>query len=487
MSAMGFFAAYKLEKEITSAFSQIMVFEEIDVNLLKDNIIIVQPAFEEQGKKFSAERMELRGLHYYKYLFQDKTLIEKIVLQNPKITVVKKHTDSDKTIPVDPDQQDFRRDIVIQSLKAEDGSIRLKKTDTSGINFFVGIDHFQMEHIRIDSSTVENPVPFLYDSYSFIADSLYLESGKLHYFTAEQVGLENGSFFIDSLRVNPRYNITEFQEHIPYEKDRFDVVIDSISSREVSWEIINDTLRIMSPLISVNGMDMHVYRNKLLPDDNSIKSMYSKKIRNLPIGIDIEKIRLDSSNIVYQEKVKVDRSAIKIDFTGLSATITDLSNFQPENETWPRTVIEAQAAFMSSAPVNITWSFSTEDPGGEFEISGNMGSLSEEALNTFLVPAMGIKSTGGIEAMEFDYSGDNDAATGQMQLKYQNFHINILEEDEQGEIKEFFSTIANFFIDDEGTSGNVKAEDLRVTRNKQKSFWNYLWLMIKEGAIEIFL
>ncbi|HET8854817.1 MAG TPA: hypothetical protein VFM60_02735, partial [Salinimicrobium sp.] len=234
-------------------------------------------------------------------------------------------------------------------------------------------------------------------------------------------------------------------------------------------------------------MDMHVYRNKLLPDDNSIKSMYSKKFRNLPIGINIEQISLASSNIVYQEKIKAERPAIKIDFTGLSATISDLSNFQPQNETWPRTVIDAQAAFMSSAPVNITWSFSTDDPGGEFEISGSMGSLSGEALNTFLVPAMGIKSTGGIESMEFNYSGDNDAATGVMQLKYNNFKIKILEEDEQGEIKEFFSAIANFFIDDEGTSGNVKAEDLRVTRNKQKSFWNYLWLMIKEGAIEIFL
>lgn len=73
-----------------------------------------------------------------------------------------------------------------------------------------------------------------------------------------------------------------------------------------------------------------------------------------------------------------------------------------------------------------------------------------------------------------------------MQLKYRDFKVNILKDGEEGS-KSFLSDLANLILKNDSVNEEVSQENIEVERDRTKSFWNFLWLCIREGAIKTLL
>jgi hypothetical protein len=233
-------------------------------------------------------------------------------------------------------------------------------------------------------------------------------------------------------------------------------------------------------------MDLELYRDKQVKDDTRYKAMYSKTIRELPIKLKLDTIKLSNSEIKYEERVKADRKPGMVNFTELNASIYNLTNMGMNNSDFPTTNIDVETLFMGEANLKVDWNFDISNKADFFRISGNLDRISAQAINQFLKPALNVAAQGEIQDMQFDYSGNKNKASGQMKLVYTDFKVKVLKKD--GEEKSgFLSALANLIINNDATSEERTQKDITATRTKTKSFWNYLWKMVRNGALKSFL
>lgn len=291
---------------------------------------------------------------------------------------------------------------------------------------------------------------------------------------------------VRNLQVIPRYSKTEFQNHIPHELDRYDLQVNEIRMESFLLNPRNDSLVIHNSFVEIDMPILEVYRDKLQPDDPSTKLLYSAQLRNLPIILDIEQMHVNNGSIVYLEKVHEERAPIKVEFNDLSAKVWNLKNHPLQDDVLPDTEVKVKTAFMGDAPLAVDWSFNVADLNESFRISGSFEGLPAGRLNNILEPAMNVRAQGSISYLAFNFEGNDHQALGEMQLRYNDFSVDVLRSD-GSERSGLLSAIANIFVSNNPSKDEITQSGLKVERVRDKSFWNFLWLCIREGALGSFL
>lgn len=479
---LGIYAEQQIKKTFDEDLSEILTYEELDVSVINRRITLSRPEIAFAGNNMEASKIAVDGINYYQYLINKNIRIGTLEITDPEIVLKDKEKDS----IAEDNGNEFEEDILVNSLKIKNGTLRKIEPDTTSIDMFLSLKAFRITNVSVNAEAMKQKIPFGYDSYNFEVDSLQMELDDQHNFSTGNFTGENGNFSISDLKIIPKYDKIEFQRHIPYEKDRFELFIKNVSLEELSWKFENDSLRLEGNLLSIDGGDLEVYRNKLIRDDPRIKTLYSEKLRNLPVKVDLDKIKVQNTKIVYQEKINEDRPLGEVEFYGIDAEIKDLTNIGMGQEDFPKTKITANALFYNETPLEINWEFDVSNETDAFMISGHLEKVSEGAINSFLRPAMNVEARGGIESLYFTYSGNDDAAQGDVRIVYTDFKVNVLKDDGT-EKSSFWSAVANLFISNDAVNDDVENNDLEVTRDKNKSFWNYLWLMVREGALASFI
>ena len=153
---------------------------------------------------------------------------------------------------------------------------------------------------------------------------------------------------------------------------------------------------------------------------------------------------------------------------------------------FPSTQLFRFTQFMGEASLNVNWNFDISNKADAFTISGQMDRISSEGINEFLKPALNVKSEGGIRDMRFNFTGNSQSSTGEMKLIYDNFKVEVLKEGGE-EKNKLLSALANLIVNNEATSAEEEQENIKTKRTQTKSFWNYLWKNIRNGALKSFL
>src|SRR5690625_7930490 len=90
-------------------------------------------------------------------------------------------------------------------------------------------------------------------------------------------------------------------------------------------------------------------------------------------------------------------------------------------------------------------------------------------MNSFLRPAFHVSVQGAIEELQFDFTGNDQMAVGDMRMMYDELKIEWLKEDGRQKNK-VLSAVANLFLKNK-MSGPAEKEDIDVERVRTKSFW----------------
>ena len=480
----GIIAKQKIKEYAGENLKDVLAYEELDVKIFRRRITLKAPEITLKNGSVEAREILLNGLSYYRLLSDNKIILENVEIREPKIIL--KQIPEDSPEPEEASENSFRQDVLIKSFRILDGTVRRMGGPSSDENLYLSLKSFYIDDLAVDSSTVKNNVPFNYSGYGFEGDSLKMLFDGQHDLSIGSFSSDKNNLELRELRIIPKYDKIEFQKHIPYEKDRFVVFINRVAVDDFSYDLENDDPELRSSLIRVSGADLEVYRNKLMPPDPRRKPLYSEKIRKMPIRINFSKIEVEGSKIVYEEKMQETRPPGVVSFSDVNAKIENMTNMDLAIEDFPKTVVNATALFLSNTPVELDWEFDISNELESFTISGSFGRISGEAINAFIRPALNVEARGGFESLAFNYAGNDDKAVGDVRIKYEDFKVSVLKDD--GEQKSsFWSALANLFINNDAVNEDLTHEDLEVTRDKNKSFWNYLWLCVREGALSSFL
>lgn len=482
-----FFLNSYLKKEIKKGLkneypASVLSYDDISINAFAGNATIKNLKIKKGVFSLQASEVNLSDFSYSDYIEDKDVTIGRVHLMEPIIVIKKSDSTSNGT---DSKKEIHEREIRIKYFSASGGNIKMIENDTASNSLFASLKNLQIEEIIIEKKAEGTLLPFSYEAVNVESDSLYYELSDTHFIQAGNLNLENKDLTIDAFSIIPKYSKQVFDQQIPYEQDWIALKVAAVIFNDLEWEKEEEQISYTIKSTSIKNANLEIYRNKLLKDDIRQKSMYSEMLRNLDFKLHMDSVNISNTYIEYQEKVLEGRPPGKLSFHNVQAGIKNITNHNLDSRDFPRTLVEARALFMGETNLTLNWEFDVSNELDQFQVNGMLGSIRAEQINSFLVPAMNVKAEGNIESLHYNFYGNRNVAKGDMQMAYRNFKVNILKDGED-ERKSFLSGLANLIIKNDLINDDVEQENISVTRDKTKSFWNFLWLCIREGALSTF-
>jgi len=284
------------------------------------------------------------------------------------------------------------------------------------------------------------------------------------------------------MHLKTKFSRQRLSQIIPKERDHFDVTFNRLTVKDIDFGFANRTLFVTSPIINIDTPQAVIFRDKTVTDDTTIKPLYSKMLRDLNFDLTVDQLKFNNGSITYTEKVKEDNSGGTINFTDMSTTIANVSNTYNSPT---KTAIDIDAIFMGTTRFKVQWDFDVNSEADQFLFKAEIDALKALELNKFTQPNLKVKLEGRTNKTYFTISGNNNTSQIDMRMNYDDFKVAILNK-EGKEDKKILSAIANIFIrkDSNKEKDNFREGSGTATRDKTKSFFNYLWLNVKEGLIQ---
>ncbi|MDO5509946.1 MAG: hypothetical protein Q4F57_04565 [Weeksellaceae bacterium] len=282
---------------------------------------------------------------------------------------------------------------------------------------------------------------------------------------------------LNKLSIKPKFSRDQYQQHISEERDVIDLDIENLTAENYEYSFDDEDPFFKSSAITLENPVLSVYRDKRMPDQTPRKPLYSEMLRELDLRLEIDKVQIQNAEITYEEQLDKNPNPGKLTFNQMYATIAPVYNRDASKS---QVNMDAKAQFMNHAPTEVNWKFHILQPADQFTISGQVNQLRAQELNSFFINNLNAKASGTVNSALFNFSGNDVRGGGQMDMNYDDFKIELINE-ETKEKKGLQSFLANLFVRSDKDMEDTGTTEINVTRDQTKSFFNYWWLMLKEG------
>ncbi|KZE79893.1 hypothetical protein AV926_10560 [Myroides marinus] len=402
--------------------------------------------------------------------------INKLLIDSPTITLtpnqVKKKPSNKTKLLMDR--------IKLDTLLVNKGAfaIHQRKGDKHTLN--IADVNATILNIEINDKTSLNKIPFSYDKTKFTTGAIKYDTQKYYDITADNLSIDNKDLKLTNFVMKPKYSRKKTVSMFRYADDIFTLNAKEITLKDYKWDFDKaGVLLFKTELLNINQLDANIFRDKSPTFNMSIKPMFSKKLRDIPFGLQVNTVAIKNSKLVYEETDKNAVAPGKIMFHNFNATIKNVYSGYGQTKV-PTTSIAVNARFMNAAPLRVDWTFNVLNRSDQFNIQGKITNFPANSMQPFLQPYIKASTQGSISLVTFNFSGNNRSATGTYGMKYEDLRVTIYKKDGEKK-KKFLSAVGNMFIR-KSTKDEVKTVNIKtVDRVQEKSFFNYLWLCIMQG------
>ncbi|MDR0195457.1 MAG: hypothetical protein LBI73_10070 [Myroides sp.] len=402
--------------------------------------------------------------------------INKLLIDSPTITLtpnqVKKKPSNKTKLLIDR--------IKLDTLLVNKGAfaIHQRKGDKHTLN--IADVNATILNIEINDKTSLNKIPFSYDKTKFTTGAIKYDTQKYYDITADNLSIDNKDLKLTNFVMKPKYSRKKTVSMFRYADDIFTLNAKEITLKDYKWDFDKaGVLLFKTELLNINQLDANIFRDKSPTFNMSIKPMFSKKLRDIPFGLQVNTVAIKNSKLVYEETDKNAVAPGKIMFHNFNATIKNVYSGYGQTKV-PTTSIAVNARFMNAAPLRVDWTFNVLNRSDQFNIQGKITNFPANSMQPFLQPYVKASTQGSISLVTFNFSGNNRSATGTYGMKYEDLRVTIYKKDGEKK-KKFLSAVGNLIIR-KNTKDEVKTVNIKtVDRVQEKSFFNYLWLCIMQG------
>jgi hypothetical protein len=451
-------------------------YKDISVNFLTGSLELDSVAFRKDSLQLTGKRMELNGFSYYRYLTSDTLQFNSFKLKDAqvqgKITKDTTEVDSAKV-----DANGLKKALVIKKIALND--LQLELTKSNGLPLTVQKINFELNGFETHQDST-NVFPFLYHDFSATVEDLENVTSQIHATKLKRLSVDETTIAIDSIQIVPLKSRENYIDHVAYDKDLLELLIERIDVNDFTIKHDKRLLFEIGSATLKNG-DFSIYGDRTEnKESNKRRDLYSKDLRELPFDINVQNIDIQNSKITYEELAEKGKRPGLISFHNIEASIKDVINYPVQNGD-SITQVTITSDFMNDAPLEIDWSFQVMDVLDRFKVSGSLKNVTSEHINSFLQPVSSIKTEGRVNELYFTIHGGDDASNGDIAINFENFKIKLMEE---GQVRKFMSWVANLFVKNNSDDELQKVKIENLQRDKTASFWNFLWRNIESGLKE---
>ena len=487
---LNLFFKNKIETFIDNSLSEnvVLAYGNIMVNTLQGTIKIddVSVKLKKTGDTIfrthiKSEHISMENLSYWDYFIHKRIHVAKIEVGKNSIEHQNRKTRADRQKHTSP--AGINKEFIIDQLEIGQTSLKITNEQKDSVKLDLKKATISIEDIKTDPKIISRKIPFTYKNLSLGADSLFVSLNPYDNLSIGNIRINDGRLELKRTSIKTQYSHAQLSRIIKKERDYIDLKIPSMALDGIAWGFAGDSLFTTASVMSVRSPSLDIYRDKLVADDNTVKPLYSKMLRNIPFGVMIDSLKIDDASIAYSERVNSKVKPGQINFSKLKVRGAAIGNTYDKGS--KKTKLAIKGYFLDDAPLDVDWSFDINNTKDRFRFLASVGSMDAARINNFTQPNLGAKMSGRVNKVYFDIDGNNYRSDISMKMNYTNFKIEVL--NKKSKKNWLFSTIANIFVSkDSKKEGqeNFREGQGSAERDKTKSFFNYLWLNVRSGLIK---
>jgi len=417
----------------------------------------------------------------------DQFMFESIVVDKPMFQLFNNAKDSLKFNPFKinlyPHFESFADVFSSKLLDVNDANITVFKNGQKKLQEKISLN---LTKIRIENKPSQGFIHSL--DFSFRIPNLKRQE-KLYQFTIGETSYSsvNNRITAKDIRIIPNYSRDNHQKQVGFQSDYFSGKIDSISIAQPNIKRWFDKEELAGKFMSVNGLNLDVYRDKQLPfNETQRPQMLQDLIKSLKVPLSVDSLILTHSQVSYSEKKETDNLEGKIRFTNIRARILPFTNMKAANGAIPNFDIHASATIQDSCQLKVSMNYLMNHPENMFSAKGSLSPFNMQILNPVLEPlAMISIRSGKVNQFQFNFSANQTSANGQLFFGYDNLKISVLEmKDGNTKDSRFASFLANsLLLRSKNPRGKeLLPDEIAFQRDQKRSVLNYWWKSIFSGV-----
>lgn len=181
------------------------------------------------------------------------------------------------------------------------------------------------------------------------------------------------------------------------------------------------------------------------------KALPSKLIRNIPIPFEIDTLQLSQGYLDIQMEAETGNRPGRLVISDINAHISPLTNLPERLALNPFLDLHIKARMMDRGPVDLQGRIQVDSPEDYYEMRVSVGAMPLNSLNHFLGSQFLFEFTSGeLQNMQLEYTGNNRYTKGTMGLEYTNLKIRKLKNFKQFRATQpnngFLLSLANWII-----------------------------------------
>lgn len=413
-------------------------------------------------------------------LFGDKIKAQSITIEQPKIIL---YTKNEKENIRESVVSSFDKIIAASDVFLHQCELKIVHTKTRKPILKAHNINLQLEGILITKQTLDNKIPFEFRDYAFSCDSLYFYPNEFYHLKTKKIKGSKTDVSVNHFEMIPEFSRREFVAKIPKEKDLYTLKCQSIKVRKMDWGFKKNDFFFHCNVIDLSQVAANIYRSKEPADDITKKYLYNKLLRDLTFDLKVDTLKVRNSILEYEEEKSFDLGSGKLSFNSFNLTANNISSgFKKKN--LPDITIKINCRFMKSSPLEVNWRFNPMDTSDGFNINGTLTNFDTEKIVPFTKPYLNVTTKGIMDEIYFDFTGNDQKASGEFAVKYDDLKFTIYKNDDRKKKNKLLTFVANIFIKKD-TKEKVKDTNVELERIPEKSFYNLLWRSILEGLKKI--
>lgn len=433
-----------------------------------------------------AQLVELQGVRIRKLLFGKQLHATRIHLRAPEIhhthSLRPDHTRGSAASDLPPSAT-----IAVDTLWIEGGSGT--STDRSGTRSVITVDHFDLRVVDLHAYTDSS------EQLAIGARNTHIALRDVHAdvppFHTLSVGLIEWDQDADSVRVyntyyRPVVSPDEYHTRVDHQTELMELALDSLVLRGFSPLAVALRGQLMARNALVNGMHMQLHRDKSVAlDSTKHKPLPSELLRSLAHTVAVDSVWIHNGRVDYSERTDRNAPYGTLAFTHIHGLLTGMDNTERDDPADLHLHGNGRIEGQGKAQLDMRMDMHPGSTG--ITLQARISSLPFAVLNRMTDELMHVSATAGsIHHVELHMHGNAKRARGTVKMHYEDLHLSV----EKGiHHARPLGLLANALIRGNNMphQRHYREGHFTVERHTGKGVFNYLWLGMRAGMLEVML
>jgi len=461
--------------------------QKIDANILFRKITINEIQYKwsserQDSSNIYCQEIDIVGISWWNLLVDNNLTINNLTIENlngiiksPFTFSQKKETPSEQSQPL--------KDIFIENLFLKETTIDFTHLDDWNAKLEDLNLHIQQLHYP--TAQPKKSLDYTDFNLSFANASWMLKDGLYSLHCAKfDSKMSSQNLLVTNLELRPQYSKATWKNYIPHKKARLHLKIPKVEMMKINYQKLLGGEGLWAEDLTLHQANLDVFSSKELPPCvDCYKSFIHEKLLKAKLPINLKKIQLKENKIHINTINEQVENMINISFDNIFASIYNVTNIKENIKANSKIIADIKSLVAGEAKLETQINFYLDSPLFAYQINAKVNQFDLTKINKIFDFGAKVKiESGQLNQLNFQISGDNQLASGEMKFAYENLKIEVINT-KKGKVKKLLSRIANLGIknDNNKPEGNFEKGKIYYPRVKNKGIFHQWYGAIQSG------